>query len=86
MIEIWHLLRGITLWTIWIKSIGKVFNHEQWHESKVKQRLWDELIIYAKAAWDRAIEQLKIMSFSMAAMLQGFDKTWGSTRDGNVVR
>jgi hypothetical protein len=26
------------------------------------------------------------MSFSMAAMLQGFDKTWGSTRDGNVVR
>lgn len=30
MIKIWHLLRGITLWTTWIECNDKVFNHEQW--------------------------------------------------------
>ena len=28
-IPIWHLLRGITLWTIWIECNDKVFNQEQ---------------------------------------------------------
>ena len=51
MIKLWHLLRGITFRTICIERNDKVFNHEQWHESKVKQRIWDELIIYAKVVW-----------------------------------
>ena len=29
MIKIWHLLRGITLWIIWIEGNDKVFNHEE---------------------------------------------------------
>lgn len=58
----------ITLWTIWIERTDKVFSNTQWHESKVKQRIWDELIIYAKVAWNRVIEQIKISSFSLAAM------------------
>ena len=62
MIKIWHLLRGITLWTIWIERNDKVFNHEQWHESKVKQKIWDELIIYAKVAWKRVVEQLRLVA------------------------
>ena len=49
-IKIGHLLRGITLWTIWIECNDKVFNHEQWHESKVKHRIWDKLVIYTKVA------------------------------------
>ena len=55
-IKIWHLLRGITLWTISIEHNDKVFNHEQWHEFKVKHRIWDELIIYAKVAWEWVIK------------------------------
>ena len=35
-----------------LDHLDKVFNHEQWHESKVKHRIWDQLIIYAKA-WRR---------------------------------
>jgi hypothetical protein len=35
MIKIWYLLRGITLWTAWIERKDKVFNHEQWQDSKV---------------------------------------------------
>jgi hypothetical protein len=78
MIKVWHLLRGITLWTIWIERNDKVFNQEQWNEFKLKQRIWDELIIYAKAAWTRVLEQIKISSFSAEAMLNSFDRTWGA--------
>ena len=78
--KMWHLLRGITLWNIWIERNDKVFNHEQWHESKVKQQIWDELITYAKAAWKRVVEQIKINKLSTAPILKGFDKTW-STRN-----
>ena len=53
MIKIWHLLTGITLWTIGIERNDRVFNQEH---AKVKQRIWDELIIYAKAAWNRVLE------------------------------
>ena len=67
-INIWHLLRGIMLWTIWIEHNNKLFNHEQGHESKVKLRIWDELIIYTKAAWKRVVDQIKISSFSAEAM------------------
>ena len=67
MIRSWHLFRGTMLWTIWIERNDKVFNHEQRHESKVKQRIWDELIIYSKTAWKRVLEQI--------AVFQGFDKT-----------
>jgi hypothetical protein len=49
--KIWHLLRGIALWTIMIERNDKVFNLEEWHESKVKHRIWDELIMYAKATY-----------------------------------
>ena len=55
---------------------------KQWHESKVKHRIWDELIMYAKAAWKQVIKQIKISSFSAMALLQGFDKMWG---DRNIL-
>ena len=64
--------------TIWIEHNDKVFNHEQLHESKVKHQIWDELIVYAKAAWKHAIKHIKISSFSAKAMLHRCDQTWGA--------
>ena len=80
MIKIWHLLRGIMLWTIWTECNDKVLNREQWHETKVKHHIWDEFIIYVMAAWEQVLKQIETCEFSKAAMLQGFNKTWG-TRD-----
>lgn len=45
-IKNWHLLRGSILWTIWIEHNDKLFHHEQWHESKMKDLIWDDLINY----------------------------------------
>ena len=75
MIKLWHLLKGITLWTIWIERNDKVFNREHWHMTKVKHYIWDEFILYGKMAWKRVVELIKISSFSAVALLQGFDKT-----------
>ena len=55
-----------------------MFNQAQWHEAKLKQHIWDALIIYAKMTWKRVLEQIKISSFSKEAMLRCFDKTWGA--------
>ena len=77
-IQIWHLLRGITLWTIWIERNDKVFNHEEWHEAKVKHRIWEEFIYYAITAWERVKMLIKTSRFSALGILQGFDKTWGA--------
>ena len=71
------LIKGIALWTIWIERDDKMFNHEHWCELKVKHCIWDELIIYAKAAWEWVIKQIKINNFFVVVMLQGFDKTGG---------
>lgn len=63
------LIKGIT---IWIERDDKVFNHGYWCELKVKHHIWDELIVYAKATWERVIKQMQISSFSVVAMLQDF--------------
>ena len=55
-IKIWHLPRALHYGPSRLSATKKVFNHEQWHESKVKHRIWDELIIYAKVTWDRVIK------------------------------
>jgi hypothetical protein len=60
-IKIWHLLCGITLWTIWIECNDRVSNQKQWHESKVKHLIWDDLIMYAKVAWERVVNLLRLV-------------------------
>jgi hypothetical protein len=60
---IWHLLQGITLWTIWIERNDQVFNQEHWHESNLKHLIWDELIMHSIVAWARVVKFVEIGSF-----------------------
>ena len=78
MTKIWHLLRGTTLWTIWVERNDKVFNQEQWHVSKMKAHIWNTLLMYAHMAWQRVLKLIKISRFSALALLQIFDRTWGA--------
>ena len=43
-----------------------------------KHHIQDELIMYAKAAWNWVIKQIKLSSFFAMALLEGFAKTWGA--------
>ena len=53
----------------------KVFNQEQWHESKVKAHIWDELLMYAHRASQRVLKLFKISRSLAMAILNGFDRT-----------
>lgn len=76
--KVWHLLWGVTLWTIWIEHNDKVFNQTLWHESKAKHRIWNELILYTTTAWERVEKNAKTSEFSAEVVLKGFDSTWGA--------
>jgi hypothetical protein len=47
---IWHFLRGILIWTIWIKTNDLVFNQKQWPSHKADSRVWVLLMEYARTA------------------------------------
>jgi len=53
-----------------------VFNHEQWHEPKMKHLVWDDLIMYAKVAWEWVAKFVEIMSYQAEATLKGFNQTF----------
>lgn len=68
--EMWHLLQGVTLWTIWIEGNDMVFNCGQlsWCESKVKHLICDDLITYAKMAWARVTEIVNNIRLAQALL------------------
>jgi hypothetical protein len=76
--KIWHLLQGITLWTIWIERKDRVFNQEQWHECKVKHLIPNDLRMYANVAWDNVVKYVKVNASLVEALFKGFDETWGA--------
>ncbi len=51
--NIWSLLRGITLWTLWIECNDLVFNNERWNVVKIHKVIWDALLDYGRVAWNR---------------------------------
>ena len=76
-IKNWCLLCGITIWTIWIEHNDKVFNQEQWHQSKFKHLIWDNPII-CMPKWFRRGWLNLLSAYSDRALLKSFDQTWGA--------
>ena len=57
---IWLLLRGITLWTIWIERNDLTFNnYSRWDASKVKQTILQGLLDYARITWEKSSQRLE---------------------------
>jgi hypothetical protein len=53
--NIWSLLRGITLSTLWIEPNDLVFNNERWNVAKIHKIIWDALLDYGRGAWNRCM-------------------------------
>jgi len=47
------MFRGIVIWTIWIERIDLVFNNARWDYFNVQGTIWEALINYGKAKWDK---------------------------------
>lgn len=75
--EIWLLLRGITLWTIWIERNDLNLNNTTWDASRVEQTIWNGLLDYARIAWRKALNDSKTKAIG-DDVLTKFHTIWGS--------
>jgi len=57
--NIWSLLKGITLWTFYIERNDLVFNNERWNVFKIHKVIWDALLDYGKATWNKCMKLIK---------------------------
>ncbi len=76
--NIQSLLRGITLCTLWIEWNDLVFNNERWNVIKIHKVIWDALLDYGRAAWNRCMRLIKkIPKIKKQTLFEKFDKSWG---------
>ena len=86
--RIW-LLRGITLWTLWIARNDKVFNQHHWTPHKVESVVWQGLTDYVRIAWDRTLNTNSESSWAKA--IARFESVWSCHEllcrmvDGRVI-
>jgi hypothetical protein len=76
-LRFWELLRGITIWTIWLARNDKVFNHEDWAQERVEQTIWNSLVDYGRSAWVNTVTRLTKDPTSRGKALEKFDHNWG---------
>ena len=77
-----------------------MFNQAQWHEAKLKQHIWDALIIYAKMTWKRCWNKSRLVASQKRPcyvastrrgvlgefFVDGMTCTWIGTGEGIVGR
>lgn len=71
-ITIWFLLRGITMWTIWMERNGLIFYKNMWDVKKTEELIWRDLLEYVKIAWKGAEKGAIYMD-----SLGNYDSMWG---------
>ncbi|KAG0585602.1 hypothetical protein KC19_2G024500 [Ceratodon purpureus] len=50
---LWSLIRGATLWVIWIQRNQRVFHNNLWPVTVLEQQLWDAFLDLAHVAWNK---------------------------------
>jgi hypothetical protein len=75
--RLWVLLRGLTLWAIWITRNQVVFSRVQWHLNQVRQMIWKGLGEYARATWHKCRLSISQDPESTSKALAKFDAHWG---------
>jgi hypothetical protein len=75
--RLWLLLRGVTLWTIWIARNDLVFNQKLWNSARIEAAIWDGIAEYGKVAWGKVCSQRTNNQASHAKALELFDSNWG---------
>lgn len=50
-----------------LNTMTRCSSQDQWHETKVKYLIWDDLIMYTKIAWERVVKYVKISTFLIEA-------------------
>jgi hypothetical protein len=69
----WSLIRGITLWCIWIERNLTIFNQGRWRSTYTCTLIWKGLMEYTKTAFKRITKEPAFTD----KMLKKFNANWG---------
>jgi hypothetical protein len=75
---LWFLLRGVTLWVIWVFWNQLVFNHQRWPRAHVTQMIWQGLVEYGRIAWLKCRTAIAKKPATKTKLLKHFDAQWDS--------
>jgi hypothetical protein len=73
----WSLLRGVTLWTLWVARNEEVFNQYSWHRTKIELIIWQGLVDYGRGDWAKAVALIRKDLDKSEKALVRFDEDWG---------
>jgi hypothetical protein len=57
-----------------------VFNNERWNVVKIQKVIWDALLDYGRAAWNRCMRLIRKILRAKKKLLKKFDNSWGRHR------
>ena len=75
---IWSLLRGLTLWELWICRNAKCFKNETWPSATITGNIWRGLQDYARLAYYDTTRSTTDNNNEIRC--RRFDSTWGSNK------
>ncbi|KAG0593412.1 hypothetical protein KC19_1G327900 [Ceratodon purpureus] len=73
---LWSLLRGATLWIIWIQRNQLVFHGHRWPTEVLEQTLWDAFLDLARMAWTRIAWCEQNQPSGITKAQDSFNATW----------
>jgi hypothetical protein len=73
----WSMLRGVTLWTLWIARNDKVFHRINWPRAKIEFVIRQGLVDYGRGDWAKTVALITKDPSASAKALTRFDEAWG---------
>ncbi len=67
---LWSLIRGVTLWSIWLERNDLNFNGARWPHNKLKKVMWDGLLNYSRLEWQHTLQKIKRKLTNEASLLE----------------
>jgi hypothetical protein len=75
--SLWLLLKGVTIWCMWIARNHCAFNTTRWRTEHVANLIWTGLSNYAKVVWRNAQHRIRKEPSTSSRVLKKFDHDWG---------
>ncbi len=70
----WALLRGIVLWSIWIKLNDLIFKSFKWQNARLRIMMWDNLLKYGRMEWKHTLAMIQKYPKKKGKLFKFFDK------------
>ena len=73
---LWSLIRGSTIWLIWIDRNAICFQRDLWATQKLETMLWDAVIDHGRTAWLRTQSLIEQYPNEGGKFLDQFRSVW----------